>query len=294
MIGPKLPGGPRQHTTSSSMRSRTPHSRARIRRGKKPSRQKRYGMSSGARYAPFDTVRHSYHEYTSGVTNPMASLSNGRTGLASSVDATRMDPSYFAVFGLSLVLLNIFTFLYHLSFLSIFNAVSNAISVGLIAYSIRTIFRAQSDDSAGRMYLLSAVVMTSLSVIFNWKVASTTDALKYLSIYIFYAAGRAAGRQIRPIELRCFYALAALPIIFLATGSSKVFADESFFSEIFAYLPNANTAVLYFSSLLFAPAQHYRDRVILLQFINALLMNMIGAVVATVVALCLCIDLPLR
>src|SRR5258708_16725077 len=108
MIGPRLPRGPRQHTTSSSMRSRTPHSRARIRRGKKPSRQKRYGMSSGARYAPFDTLRHSYHEYTRGVTNPMASLSNGRTRLASTVDATRIDPSYFAVFGLSPVPFNLF------------------------------------------------------------------------------------------------------------------------------------------------------------------------------------------
>jgi hypothetical protein len=224
----------------------------------------------------------------------MASLSNSSTGLANGVDATRTDPQYFVVFGLSLVLLNIFTFLYHLSFLSIFNAVSNSISVGLIAYSIRTIFRAQSDDSAGKMYLLSAVVMTSLSVICNLKVASTTDALKYLSIYIFYCAGRASGGRIHPIELRCIYALAALPIIFLATGSSKVFADESYFSEIFAYLPNANTAVLYFSALLFAVAQQYGDSVILLQFLNALLMNRIGAVVATVVAVCLWIAFPLR
>jgi hypothetical protein len=62
------------------------------------------------------------------------------------------------------------------------------------------------------------------------------------------------------MELRCIYALTALPIIFLATGSSKVFADESFFSGVFAHLPNANTAVLYFSALLFAVVEQYGDR----------------------------------
>ena len=56
------------------------------------------------------------------------------------------------------------------------------------------------------------------------------------------------GRFVR--SLRWVYVLGALPIIFPA-GSSEVFEGESFFSEIFAYLPNANTAVLYFSALLF-------------------------------------------
>jgi hypothetical protein len=223
----------------------------------------------------------------------VAVTSSGRR-LAVNSDASAIDRKYFAVFGISLVSLNILTFLYHLSALSIFNIVSNAISIALIAYSVRTIFRAPRADTASRVFLTVAAVMTVLSLICNLKVASIADGSKYLSIYVFYAAGRACGGQIRPIELRCVYVLGALPLIFLVTSSSKVFAGESFFSEVFAYLPNANTAVLYFSALLFAVAQLYGDRIILFQFINALLMNRIGAVLSTVVAVCLWVAFPLR
>ena len=58
------------------------------------------------------------------------------------------------------------------------------------------------------------------------------------------------GRFVRSLRWVCV--LGALPIIFPAAGSSKVFEGESFFSEIFAYLLNANTAVPYFFALLFA------------------------------------------
>lgn len=211
-----------------------------------------------------------------------------------SAETTEIGRKYFAVFVLSLVFLNILTFLYHLSALSIFNILSNTISIALIAYSVWTIFSVPKGDSASRAFLMVAAMITVASLICNLRVASMADGLKYLSIYVFYAAGRACGGRIGPIELRCVYVLGALPLVFLLTGSSKVFEGESFFSEIFAYLPNANTAVLYFSALLFAVAQVYGDRIILFQFINALLMNRIGAMLATGVAVCLWIAFPLR
>jgi hypothetical protein len=224
----------------------------------------------------------------------MASLATSGMRVAGDLDATWADQQYFAVLGISLVFLNVFTFLYHFSGSTAFNAFGNAIGIALIAYSIRAIFRSQRHDAASRSFLLSAFTMISLSVIFNWAVASVVVALKYLSIYIFYCAGRACGGRIRPIELYCMCALAALPIIFLPTGSSKAFANESFFDEVFAYLPNANTAVLYFSALLFVAAQQYGNRVIPLQFLNAVLMNKVGAVLATAVAVCVWIAFPLR
>lgn len=224
----------------------------------------------------------------------MVALTNSDGRLVSNPGAAGIDRQYFAVFGLSLVAINILTFLYHLSASSIFNIVSNAISITLIVYSVGTIFRGPRADIASRLFLLAAAVTTALSLIYNFKVAAFGDGLKYLSIYVFYAAGRACGGQIRPIEIRCVYVLGALPLIFLVTSTSKVFEGETFFSEIFAYLPNANTAVLYFSALLFAVAQLYGDRVILFQFVNALLMNRIGAVLATVIAVCLWIAFPLR
>jgi hypothetical protein len=201
---------------------------------------------------------------------------------------------YFPVLTISLVVLNVFTFLYHFTGSTLFNVISNFVGIALLAFSLYVI--AQHGDRArtAKIFLIVAGILIALSAIFNFAVASTTDAIKYLTIYILYAAGRSCGGSIRPIEVRCLYALAALPLLFLAMGTSKPFAIESFASEVFAYFPNANTGVLYFSALLFAAAQRYGDKVILLQLVNAVLMNRMGAVAATVVAVVTWIMFPLR
>jgi hypothetical protein len=83
-----------------------------------------------------------------------------------------------------------------------------------------------------------------------------------------------------------------LPIVFLVTfGRSRVYLP---IFDPFAYLANPNTAVLYFSALLFATTQIYGNRNLLHQFVNAAVMNKIGALVATVVAIGLWMALPLR
>jgi len=206
-----------------------------------------------------------------------------------------IESGYFTALLFCLVAINVLAFLYHLSGATIFNAIANAVSIVLLSVSVRAILKSRLANVHSKAFLLTASAMTSLSVIANFAVASTTDALKYLSIYVFYAAGRACGGEMRPIEQRCIHALALLPIVFLMTkGSSKVYASESFASEIFSYFPNANTGVLYFSALLFAMAPRYGDRVVLLQFVNAALMNKLGAVVATGVAVILWLAFPLR
>ena len=222
-------------------------------------------------------------------TNSMASLSLGGTGIVRGLHATRKDRQYFVVLCGILVALNLFTFLYHLSAVSIFNTAGYVVSVVLLAYSVRVAIGTRSNDPAGRVYLASACVMTFLGVLYNWPAVQAVDILKYLSIYIFYAAGRASGGPVRPVELRCIYVLAALPIVFLLGGSSKIYDSDSI-----AYLPNANTAVLYYSAILFAIAPVYGNYVILLQFINAAVMNKIGAIVATVVAVGMWVVFPLR
>jgi len=220
----------------------------------------------------------------------VGSLSLGRgAGSVRSTDATRTDQRYFVVLCGSLVALNLLMFLYHVSAASIFNTAGYAISVALIAYSVLTIIRAQSSDHAGIIFLVFACSLTFLSVILNWPDISAVDILKYLSVYILYSAGRMAGGRIGPFELRCIYVLAAFPIIFMMTGSSKIYDSDSL-----AYFPNANTAVLYFSALLFAAAQVLGNYAILLQIINAALMNKIGAIVATMVAVGLWVLFPLR
>jgi hypothetical protein len=117
------------------------------------------------------------------------------------------------------------------------------------------------------------------------------DVLKYLSLYIFYAAGCRDKTAIRPMELYCLYVLAALPIVFMAFGTSRIWESQD---EPFGYLPNANIAVLHFSALLFAASPVFGNRVIFLQLLNAAFMNKIGAIVATVISICMWATVPLR
>lgn len=222
----------------------------------------------------------------------MATSSTTSIRVARRVDASRSRANrrYFAVFCVSLIVLNSCTFLYHLSGSTVFNAAVNGIGIALIAYSIIAFFGSRSSDINGVLYLSIACAMVALSVLYNFTTTSATDVLKYLSIYIFYAVGRSCGGEIRRFEVRCLYVLAALPIIFLLIGSSKINDPLQGLS----YFPNANTAVLFFSALLFAVAQSWGNRAILLQFLNAALMNKIGAVLATAVAVFLWILFPLR
>jgi len=185
--------------------------------------------------------------------------------------------------------LNLFTFLYHLSGSAVFNAAVNGVGIALIGYSVIALFISRSSDINGVLYLSAACTMVALSVIVNLTATSPTDVLKYLSLYVFYAVGRACGGEIRPFEVRCIYVLAALPILFLLVGTSKINDHHGL-----SYFPNANTAVLFFSALLFAVAQSWGNRAILLQFLNAALMNKIGAAMATALAVLLWILFPLR
>jgi hypothetical protein len=221
----------------------------------------------------------------------MSSLTLDTTRRSGSAVASRSDGPFFSVLCGSLVVQSLFTFIYHLSGSPAFYAISNTVAIVLIGYALVAVLRSERDGSASMTFLVVSVVATLLSVICNAANTSMTDVLKYLSLYIFYAAGRCNRTPFRSVELYCLYALAALPIAFMAVGTSKIWAWED---EPFGYLPNANIAVLHFCALLFAAAPVFVNRVILLQLLNAALMNKIGAIVATVIAICMWVAVPLR
>jgi hypothetical protein len=223
----------------------------------------------------------------------MSSLTLDTTRRSGSAVVSRSDGPFFSVLCGSLVVQSLFTFIYHLSGLPAFYAISNTIAIVLIGYALVTVLRSERDGSASTTFLVVSVVATLLSVICNTANTSMTDVLKYLSLYIFYAAGRCNRTQFRSVELYCLYALAALPIAFTAVGTSKIW-EWDVAGKPFGYLPNANIAVLHFSALLFAAAPVFGNRVILLQLLNAALMNKIGAIVATVIAVCMWVAVPSR
>ena len=204
-------------------------------------------------------------------------------------------PQYFVTILASITAINVLAFLYHSSNSAIFNTVSNAACIALIAYSASNAFRSQHTSAINLFYIVAACTFTLLSIIFNISSASVTDGIKYLSIYVFYAAGHACAAKFRPVEVRYVCFLAALPIFFYLTiGNSRVpeFMGASF-SNPFSYFANVNVASLYFSALIFTLAERLGGRAIFLQFLNAALMNKVGVAVATLVAV-LGFWIPLR
>lgn len=225
----------------------------------------------------------------------MAYLTEDGIGAANRVNELA-TPHYFTTVLVSIVAINIFTVLYHLLNSPLFNTISNASCIILIGYAGITVIRSQNNTAANIVYIVAACILTFLSILFNFGNASITEGIKYLSIYIFYAAGYANATKIRAVEVRYVYFLAALPIFFfLAIGSSRVpeFVQLNI-GNTFSYFANANAATLYFSALIFTMASRLGARAILLQFVNVALMNKVGVAVATVVAICLWIVIPLR
>jgi hypothetical protein len=206
------------------------------------------------------------------------------------------NPQYFTTILASISVISVLTFFYHLLNSPIFNTFSNAVSIAVIAYAIFSVLRSEHNSTINIFYIAAAGAFTVMSIAFNLFNASITEGIKYLSIYIFYAAGYASAAKFRPVETRYVCFLAALPIFFyLAFGDSRVpdFIQNNG-TNIFSYFANSNVATLYFSALIFALAERLGGRAIFLQFLNIALMNKIGAAVATVVAIGLWILVPLR
>jgi hypothetical protein len=206
------------------------------------------------------------------------------------------NPQYFVAILASITLISILAFFYHLLNSAIFNVASNAACIALVAYAAFTVFRSQHNSTTNTFYIAAACTFTCLSIAFNLSNASVIDGIKYLSIYVFYAAGHACAAKFRPVEIRYICFLAALPIFFFLTfGDSRVpeFIQNNG-TNTFSYFANANVGTLYFSALIFALAERLRGRAILLQFLNVALMNKIGVAVATMVAIGVWIAVPLR
>ena len=225
----------------------------------------------------------------------MAYLTDSNVRFSRSADEST-NPQYFITILAGIALINVLTFFYHLLNSGLFNTLSNAACIALIAYAAFSVIRSRRNGATNAFYLATAATSTLLSVIFNWSDATIVEAIKYLSIYIFYAAGQACAAKFRPIEIWYVCFLAALPIFFLlAFGDSRV-PDfiQSNLGNTFSYFANPNVATLYFSALVFTLAERLGGRAIFLQFLNVALMNKIGVAVATVAAIGLWITVPLR
>jgi hypothetical protein len=225
----------------------------------------------------------------------MAYLTDNTIRFSKGADES-VNPQYFVIILASIALINVLTFFYHLLNSAIFSTLSNAACIGLIAYSAFVVCRSRHSSTTNIFYIAAACTFTFLSITFNVGNASVTDGIKYLSIYVFYAAGHACAAQFRATELRYIGFLAALPILFFLTfGDSRVpeFIQYNL-GNTFSYFANANVAALYFSALVFTLTERLGGYAILLQLLNVALMNKLGVAVATIVAIGVWIAIPLR
>lgn len=200
---------------------------------------------------------------------------------------------FFLVTCLGLVFLNLLTFAYHHTGSSIFNVLSNAVSLLLISYSVYLVLVAGEDCIFHKTILVLACVFVGASYLVNFGSFEIADALKFLSIFSFYIAGRSAPGPLRKAEKWCICALAAVPLIFKLVSETHIYTGRDY-PDVFAYFPNTNTAALYFSALFFALSQWLGNKSLVLQFINAAVMNRVGAALATIVAIGMWSVFPLR
>ena len=82
-------------------------------------------------------------------------------------------------------------------------------------------------------------------------------------------------------------------MIFKLAGETKIYVGAEF-PDVFAYFPNTNTAALYFAALCFSLSQWFGNKILVLQFINAAVMNRVGAALATILAIGMWSVFPLR
>jgi hypothetical protein len=224
----------------------------------------------------------------------MAYVTNHGLGLAGPTD--RAAPQYFTNLLGWVTIISVLTALYHASNVTAFYGICNVVCIALIAYASYTIFQSSNNSATSIRFIAAACGGVLLSLAFNASNSSITDALKYLSIYIFYAAGYACAGRTRSIETFYFCVLGALPILYkLTIGDSQIpqVIIENL-GNAFSYLYNTNIAVLYFAALIFALSDRLGRGAIPLQFANAVLMGKVGAALATAGAIGLWIMFPLR
>jgi len=200
---------------------------------------------------------------------------------------------FFLVMVIGLVAMNVLTFGYHATGATVLNGVSNMCSLLLVAYSIVVIFTSRADNGFHKTLAAMACAFAGLSFLANVSVASIPDTLKYVSIFTFYLAGQTAPGRIGTGEKRCIYVLGTLPLLFMLTGGTKIYVGREY-PDVVSYFPNSNTAALYFSALFFALSPWLGNKVLVLQFMNALLMNRVGPALATIVSIGMWSVFPLR
>lgn len=134
-------------------------------------------------------------------------------------------------------------FLYHLTAGEVFQQVGNVAAVATVTVCT-ALAAAGQRFAAARPFGLLLVAHLAANWWLNRGHANPIDTVKFFAIFAIFAAARQCGGTLR--LPRAVYGLAVLPMVLIALGGSRVGPRESW-----AFLPNVNTAALYYTALLF-------------------------------------------
>jgi O-antigen ligase len=204
-----------------------------------------------------------------------------------------LKKQFFLITCVGLVFMNVLTFAYHLSGSNLFNVLSNVVSLLLIAYSFYLVLIAGKGSTFYVVLLVLSCAFVGASCLANVSSFDIAAALKYLSLYSFFVAGRSVSGRFRRSEKRCLYALIGVPLFFKLVGETKIYTGFEY-PDVFSYFPNTNTAALYFSAVFFALSPWFGNKVLVLQFVNAAVMNRVGPALATILSFGIWSIFPLR
>lgn len=188
--------------------------------------------------------------------------------------------SHFAAFIIYAVLMNSLTaFLYHLTASEIFSQIGNAVAVCTFAICLM-ISALGTRFLVGKLLGMCLIFQLTLVYFINIQHSDIIDYIKFLEVFVIYAAAR---NCVGPLKIpHAAYALAALPLVLIALGGSRL---PSLGGASWSYFPNRNTAALFYTCLLFALSMKSTKYKIPLQIAVCVASAKVGILIATFAAL---------
>jgi hypothetical protein len=168
---------------------------------------------------------------------------------------------------------------YAFSGAALFSALNNALSIGILALCV--LLALGPGNVLNRHPILVSLLAFAIigTLVVNLGRTNFVDVVKYLGVFAFYFVGRyvmGPARFSRPIVL----ALALIPLAGLALDN-RIYSQNVAFS----YFPNANTAAIYFTALVFCSFPMLGGRAYVLQILQVLFFQKIGILLATFVSM---------
>jgi hypothetical protein len=129
------------------------------------------------------------------------------------------------------------------------------------------------------IFVFSLLIVGAATLVFHAGTLNAADVVKFYSLFVFYGVGRYV---LTAPFMSKWLAVALAVIVGLGLiGTTRIYDAATAFS----YFPNANTATLYVSSVLFAMAPFLGFNVIILQVVQVLFFQKVGAILATFASL---------